>query len=52
MPIEAIRQTPKMYEPPALKVVGSVFELTLTDKVDGPTDGLIFINQQITNASP
>lgn len=45
----------RAYEPPNLRVLGSVGELTAMpiDKKDGPTDGLVFItlNQEITNAS-
>jgi hypothetical protein len=39
------------YEPPNLRVVGSVHELTQTDKKYGPTDGYTFQGVSITNAS-
>jgi hypothetical protein len=40
------------YEAPALKVVGSVYELTLHDKKLGPTDGFTLMGASITNNSP
>lgn len=40
------------YEPPTLRSLGFVHDLTLTtDKRFGPTDGLLLIDQEITNAS-
>jgi hypothetical protein len=45
-----LRQT---YEAPALKVVGKVGELTLTqDKKYGSSDGFTLMGIAITNASP
>lgn len=45
-----LRQT---YEAPALKVVGSIHELTLQiDKKYGPSDGYTLMGIGITNASP
>jgi hypothetical protein len=41
-----------MYEAPALKVVGSVYELTLHDKKLGPTDGFTLMGAPISNNSP
>ena len=42
------------YEAPALRLLGSVPELTqqLQDKKLGPTDGFTFQGVSITNASP
>jgi hypothetical protein len=42
------------YEAPALRLLGSVPELTqqLQDKKLGPTDGFTFMGNAITNASP
>jgi hypothetical protein len=40
------------YEAPALKVVGSVYELTLHDKKLGPTDGFTLMGAPIANNSP
>jgi hypothetical protein len=44
----------KPYEAPALRLLGSVPELTqqLQDKKLGPTDGFTFMGNAITNASP
>lgn len=40
------------YEAPALKVLGSLRELTLQDKKVGPTDGFTLMGVSITNNSP
>lgn len=41
------------YEAPALRVAGPIADLTKEqDKKLGPTDGLTFMGQAITNASP
>ncbi|HEX7254744.1 MAG TPA: lasso RiPP family leader peptide-containing protein [Gaiellaceae bacterium] len=41
------------YEPPSLKVIGSVHELTLQDKKSGASDGYFLLTVgPITNASP
>jgi hypothetical protein len=41
------------YEPPALKVIGPVHELTLQDKKSGMSDGYFLLGVgPITNASP
>jgi hypothetical protein len=41
------------YEPPALRVMGSVAELTLyCDKKLGGSDGFTFMGQPVTCASP
>jgi hypothetical protein len=40
------------YEAPALKVIGSIRELTLQDKKFGPTDGFTLMGVAITNNSP
>lgn len=40
------------YEAPALKVIGSLRELTLQDKKYGPTDGFTLMGVAITNNSP
>jgi hypothetical protein len=41
------------YEAPAIKVLGTVHELTQTqDKKFGETDGFTFMGVPITNASP
>jgi hypothetical protein len=40
------------YEAPALKVIGSLRELTLQDKKFGPTDGFTLMGVAITNNSP
>jgi hypothetical protein len=42
----------RAYEAPALKVVGSVYELTLHDKKLGPTDGFTLMGVPIANNSP
>jgi hypothetical protein len=42
----------KPYEAPALRIVGSVHELTLNDKKFGPTDGFTLMGVSITNSSP
>lgn len=39
------------YEPPELKVLGTVQELTLQDKRLGLTDGFTFLNAEICNVS-
>ena len=45
--------TQPFYESPALKVIGSIRELTLTqDKKYGPTDGFTLMGVAIANASP
>lgn len=43
---------PHSYEAPALKVIGSIRELTLQDKKFGPTDGFTLMGVAITNNSP
>jgi hypothetical protein len=41
------------YEPPALKLIGQVHELTLQDKKSGLSDGYFLLGVgPITNASP
>jgi hypothetical protein len=40
------------YEPPTVRVIGSIRELTLTDKKFGPTDGYTLMGVAISNASP
>ncbi len=40
------------YEAPAMKVLGSVHELTQQDKKFGPTDGYTLMGIAIANASP
>lgn len=52
--MEQVRATDfrQSYDAPALKVVGKVSELTLTDKKFGPTDGYTLMGVAITNASP
>jgi hypothetical protein len=43
----------KQYEAPTLKIVGSVYGLTLTrDKRFNATDGLTFMGTPIGNSSP
>jgi hypothetical protein len=42
----------RAYEAPAIKVIGSIRELTLLDKKFGPTDGYTLMGVAITNASP
>jgi hypothetical protein len=42
----------RIYEAPALKVVGSVYALTLQDKKTGPTDGFTLMGVPIANNSP
>ena len=46
--------TTQGYEPPQLRVLGSLPELTqqLQDKKVGPTDGFTFMGIAIANASP
>jgi hypothetical protein len=39
------------YEPPILKTLGTVHDLTLGDKKYGPTDGFTFQGVAITNSS-
>jgi hypothetical protein len=42
----------RAYEPPSVRVLGSVGELTLiTDKKYGSSDGYAFLGVSITNAS-
>ncbi len=40
------------YEPPTVRIIGSIRELTLTDKKYGPTDGYTLMGVAISNASP
>lgn len=41
------------YEPPALKELGAVHDLTLAQNKDyGPSDGMMFQGVAIANASP
>lgn len=43
------------YEPPTLEILGSIAALTLQGPIDkklGGSDGLRFLGQPITNASP
>jgi hypothetical protein len=40
------------YEPPVLKTIGPISELTLTDKKAGESDGLTLLGVPITNNSP
>jgi hypothetical protein len=42
----------RTYEAPEVKVVGSVYGLTLIDKKFNATDGLTFMGTPIGNASP
>jgi hypothetical protein len=42
---------PQGYEPPSLKALGTVHDLTLTDKKYGASDGFTFMGDPITNAS-
>lgn len=44
--------TPDNYEPPKVKTLGRVAELTLTDKKLGGSDGLTLLGVPITNTSP
>jgi hypothetical protein len=53
VPMNQVRDGAKRtYEAPALKVVGSVYELTLHDKKLGPTDGFTLMGTPIANNSP
>lgn len=48
-----MKTTKAPYAAPALKVLGTVHELTLTqDKKFGATDGFTFMGVPIANASP
>jgi hypothetical protein len=40
------------YEPPILKTIGPISELTLDDKKFGNSDGLTLLGVSITNNSP
>jgi hypothetical protein len=42
----------EQYEPPTVRVMGSIRELTLMDKKYGPTDGYTLMGVAISNASP
>ena len=42
---------PEAYEPPSLKVMGTVHDLTLSNKDYGASDGFTFQGVDITNAS-
>jgi hypothetical protein len=46
-----LEATQSGYERPTLSVLGSVHELTLTDKTLGTYDGFTFLNQPICNTS-
>jgi hypothetical protein len=52
--MEQTENNVRPYEPPRLRAVGSVHELTLDliDKRLGPTDGLTFQGDGLANASP
>ena len=52
--VNGTHDTTRPYEAPALRLLGSVPELTqqLQDKKLGPTDGFTFQGISITNASP
>lgn len=52
--VNGTHDTQQPYEAPALRLLGSVPELTqqLQDKKLGPTDGFTFMGNAITNASP
>ena len=52
--VNGTHDTTQPYEAPALRLLGSVPELTqqLQDKKLGPTDGFTFMGNAITNASP
>jgi hypothetical protein len=52
--VNGTHDKPLPYEAPALRLLGSVPELTqqLQDKKFGPTDGFTFQGISITNASP
>ena len=52
--VNGTHDTQQPYEAPALRLLGSVSELTqqLQDKKLGPTDGFTFQGISITNASP
>lgn len=48
-----LEQQPKHYEAPAVRIVGSVYGLTLMpDKKFNATDGLTFMGTPIGNNSP
>ena len=51
--VNGTHDKPQPYEAPALRLLGSVSELTQQiDKKVGPTDGFTFQGISITNASP
>ena len=51
--VNGTHDKPQAYEAPALRLLGSVPELTQqVDKKLGVSDGFTFLGQPITNASP